>query len=336
MKLSNQEILDLIEDSRLDYKKENIIGKCPKCGHKEFGISLKENHLFGCYRKNKCGFSGNIFSLLKYFGKLQDYIGDEKIYSIKQGKLVDKLRIENQEINLQLPTILPPLGFRRIFHHPKLEERGFVESDYYKFEVGTTKIDRKFKDYLIFLFRREGEIKGYLSRHILDKKEIEKINNSYKEQGLEKKILRYRNSDTEFSKILGGSEELTEETEIVILVEGLFDKRGVDSLLQLDQQKEVKCCFTFSCDCSPEQIYILQSFKKIKKIIILYDPDVIHKLKKVSLELESYFPEVLVGWNQYNKDPDEINLDELEEILSNLYSPESFSFSKVSRKVLKN
>jgi len=336
MKLSTENLLELIENSQLDWRKENIVGKCPKCGGKEFGISLKENHLFGCYRKNKCGFSGNIFVLLKFLGKLGEYIGDDKIYSNSQGKLIDKLSIVQEKLSLELPTILPPLGWRRIFSHSYLEQRGFKESDYQKFEVGITKLDRKYQNYLIFLLRgQDNEIKGYVSRHLWSKKEIEEKNNYYKQNEIEKKILRYRNSNSEFSKILGGREELTENTETVVLVEGLFDKRKVDELLDLDRQEEVKCCFTFSCDCSQEQIYMLQSFKKIRKIILLYDPDVIHKLKGVGLELSKYFSEVLIGYNNLGKDPDELTQDELFSILSTLQDPESFSLQKVVKKVLK-
>lgn len=336
MKLTERQLLSLIEDSKLDWKKENIVGKCPKCGHTEFGISLKDNHQFGCYRKVKCGFSGNIFSLLKYLGRWSEFIGGDQIYSNSEGKLINRLLVTQEElIDSQLPTILPPIGFQRIYQHEYLDKRGFTKKDYEKFEVGLAKTDIIYKNYIVFIFRIDGEIKGYLGRHLLSKKEIEEKNKWYKEQQIDKKILRYRNSSSDFSKILGGENELTDNTETVILVEGLFDKRGIDKLLNLDEQEEVKCCFTFKCDVSIYQIYLLQKYKKLKKIILLYDPDVIGQIKKVSLELEKHFPEVVVGYNETGNDPDEMTLTELEQVLSKLQSPENFVQSKITKKLLK-
>ena len=80
--------------------------------------------------------------------------------------------------------------------------------------------------------------------------------------------------------------------------------------------------------------YLLQKYKKLKKIILLYDPDVIGQIKKVSLELEKHFSEVVVGYNETGNDPDEMSLEELEQVLSKLQSPENFVLSKITKKLL--
>lgn len=335
MKLSVPQLQSLITNGKLDYRKMNVIGVCPKCGGDEFGISIEDNHRFGCYRKNKCGFKGNIFTLLKFIGKLGDYLDEGEIYSRTEDKLVKKLIIKEEEINLELETINQPIGWKRVYQNDYLDSRGFEESDYKKFKVGVTHLDPKLRDkYVVFLIELKGELKGYVGRHIWSKKEIEEKNREYKEEGVDKKILRWCNSATDFSKLLGGEEELSEDTEIVILVEGLFDKRGIDKLMNLDTQKEVKCCCTFKCDVSPEQVFRLQQFKNIKHIILLYDPDVISQIQKVGLFLEDKFQEVQIGFNETGKDPDEMNNEELDKVLSNLYYPENFVLSKLPLKKL--
>lgn len=54
--------------------------------------------------------------------------------------------------------------------------------------------------------------------------------------------LRYENSiGTNFTKILGGFDELSSSVKDVIIVEGLFDKVGIDNLLQLWDCNSLKC-----------------------------------------------------------------------------------------------
>lgn len=333
MKLSIEKLKDLIEDSSLDHRGKNIIGKCPKCKQGEFGISIENNHLFGCYRLKSCGFRGNIFTLLKYLGKLDEYISTEDVYERKEEKLQNKLKVSGSEINLELETIMKPIGWRRIQFHPYLEKRGFTE--YNKYKVGTTLLDPKLRDnYLIFLIEERDEIKAWIARHLWDKERILQENQKYKDLGLNKKILRYRNSETDFSKLLLGYEELTPNTTTVVLVEGIFDKFNIDKLLELHSQEAVKCLCTFKCDCSLEQIFKIQQFSSIKNIILLYDPDVVNQTKRVGIELENRFQNVKVGYSANNKDPGEMTLEDIDNVLSTLKSPQDFFVNKLQVKKL--
>lgn len=334
MKLGAEKLKELIPGGQLDHRGKNVIGRCLKCNGDEFGISIEDNHRFGCFRKKQCGWTGNIFTLLKELGKLGEFLEEGQVYSRKEEKLINKLEVQESEVDLTLPTITQPIGWRRTFQHPYLESRNWTLQDYQHYKVGITAIDPKLRDmYVIFLIEELRELKGYVSRHIWSKERIKQENKKREEQGLGK-ILRYRNSDTDFSKLLGGYDELTPKTETVILVEGMFDRVGVNRLLNLNTQEEVKCLCTFKCAISLEQIFKLQRFKSIKDVILLYDPDVIDQVKKVALELEDKFQSIQIGFSETGHDPGEMELDELEQVLSRLYSVEEFLVRKLQKKLI--
>ena len=71
MKFSREQLEKLLDKTELDRKGENLKAICPWCGKHEFGISiLLEGNPFQCFRGNKCGKRGTIFTLLKHLGKL--------------------------------------------------------------------------------------------------------------------------------------------------------------------------------------------------------------------------------------------------------------------------
>lgn len=308
MKLDTDILMSLIDDARFDMSRTNIYGKCPYCGGDEFGISVKDNHLFGCFRKSQCGETGNIYKLLKKIGR-QDLLEEEVI------KLGEKLEIEldkkeEEEFNLSLPTIHPPIGFRRVTENQYLDERGFVDFDKYK--VGVTKLDPKFKDRAIFLVEEDGELKGFLGRSIKD--EIKP---------------KYRNSKSDFAKLLLGMEEIEEETHTLILVEGLLDKVNVDRLLNLDQQSQIKCCCTFGAKVSLFQIFKMKMFD-IKNIILFYENDVIGVIQKYAFKLEQEFEKVEIILPPKDKDPGDINKEEMDASLEKRYVPMDFYRKKLN------
>ena len=108
MKLSIEILKSLLEEVHIDYSGENLYTKCPKCGFSEFGISTKENHLFGCFRLNKCGFKGNIFTFLKYIER-QDLLEAEviRLGDKLEFELIDGKREDKKDYDLSLPTIDP-------------------------------------------------------------------------------------------------------------------------------------------------------------------------------------------------------------------------------------
>ena len=53
MKLTIEQLQELFPGAKLDHRNKNLIAQCPSCGQWEFGISIDDNHQFGCYRKKK-------------------------------------------------------------------------------------------------------------------------------------------------------------------------------------------------------------------------------------------------------------------------------------------
>ena len=226
-----------------------------------------------------------------------------------------------------------PLGWKRLYQDDYLDGRGFIE--YKRYKVGRTSIDpRVSKNYIVIAVEEKGELKGYIGRHYKSKKELDALNEIRKQKELPM-VPRYRNStSTDFAKLIFGFDEIEEETDTIICVEGIFDKWNIDKLLDLHNQKQIKCNATFKCDISPEQRYKWQQ-KGIKNLILLYDPDVIDKIKKNAIELQEYF-NVQIGFSRSGKDPGEMLIDDVIEVWQNLESPSQFRLNKVSIKILKN
>ena len=320
MKLDRELLRSLLVNPQLDHGGDDLIANCPYCGGREWGISLKDGHRFNCYRKSACGETGNIFKLLKKVGRLDllrsrtpDIILSDRLENIIAKKL-------DTDLDLNTSTITPPMGFKRIYNHKYLEARGF--SDYEKYKVGVTRLDSKLRNYIIFLIEEAGELKGYVARSTYTKEQTIEWNKTR-----EKKLLRYNNSTSDFAKLLGGYDELTSNTKTVILVEGLFKKINIDKLLALDEQEEVKCCVTFGAKISEEQILKLQ-LKGVESIIIMFDPDVINKIKKHAIELMMEFETVRVALH-HSKSPDDFNEEDALETLGTLQSPINFYVNKV-------
>ena len=180
-----------------------------------------------------------------------------------------------------------------------------------------------------------GRNVGWLARSIKSKEWIDDTNKKRREQGREDKYLRWQNSvDTDFLKILFGFDELIYNiTQIVIVVEGVTSKANIDKLLRLWEVKEIKCVCTFGKKISPEQINLLR-YKGIRNVILLYDQDAVNETKEHSFELEKFF-KVDIGFIPFkndkgeNKDPGDINSNELEIVMKDLKSPIQFYVSKI-------
>lgn len=333
MQLSIEELKELIEDAHLDSRRKNLYGICPKCHHDEFGISLSDNHRFGCFRKKHCGFNGNIYTLLAFLGKT---VAEVKPGFVPRAQLENKLLITNEEgFNLELPDCTLPFGWKPYepMNCDYLNQRGFTIEDYKKYTPGFTIVDTRYQGFVIFPIKPYGEqTKAFIARNLKDKNEIERINNFYELKGSKRRVKRYLNSDSDFAKILGGFDEITENTTSVILVEGLFDKINVNRVLELEKQDEVKCCCTWKCSTSPEQIFLLQQ-AGIETVIVLYDPDVPHEIEKAAFQLELYF-NTYVGYNKKGSDPGDMLFDEFDDVLSSLQTPSQFSLTTLGVKKL--
>jgi predicted RNA-binding Zn-ribbon protein involved in translation (DUF1610 family)/DNA primase len=337
MKLTQKQLENVLASFSpvLDARKRNLLAHCPQCGEFEFGISLYERlHPYQCYRRKKCGFIGNIYTLLAFLGKSREFAKDEKI------DLSQKLRrIEGKKkaapIVIELPEVSPPVMWQRVYEDEYLRKRYFEDYQFEKFEVGRSILK---KDYVTFLVRQHGVVTGYIGRSDRSKEWIDDYNARKKQEAEEngerfRKYLRYDNSKSDFSKMLFGLDEIiTGVTTDVILVEGIFSKTRTDSNLELDFQDEFKCCATFGAKISPEQIALLKQ-KQVKNIHLWFEADVLNKAKAVAAELSLHFRNVRASFLK-GKDPGEINAEESFQLLENSFDWLEFNTNFVAQKLL--
>lgn len=339
-----QEVIEsLISDAKVDHKGENLYGTCPECGGNEFGISLGDNHLYRCFRGKQCGIVGNIYTLLKLVGRTElikdrDFYKETDVFKpLEKRSLSFSSEPEEQE---ELPNLKMPVGWRQVSSHPYLEGRGFTEAQFAKYEVGTTRLAKKFKNFVIFAIRQGFNIKGYVARNLLDKETIDAKTKEVKEWNkanpeLEPRIppLRYSNSaETDFSKIVYGIDEVVDGiTKTIIIVEGLFDKINLEIICpELFEDKEIVVVCTWGKKVSPTQQKIIKE-KELQKAILLYDPDAINDSKRYGSELKYCVSEVEVGYLD-EKDPGDLTADEFYEVMMNLETPEQFSQNRLQKK----
>lgn len=287
---------------------------CPECKQRECRISLdKENHLWGCLRANKCGVKGNIFSLKKYgiFIKTEDKTTENRNFKRKTLKV-----FISQDEEIILPDISLPLGFRKIMNDSYLESRGFIERDYEYWEVGRTSFGN-LKDYVIFPIKLDNSLKAYIARNV-------DLNCSKKH--------RYNNSKNDFAKLLGGIDKF-DNCETVILCEGKFDVINVTRLMDLYDCENLRSCCTFGAKISQNQINLLRS-KNVKNIILLFDGDVIKKIKQISFELSLYFNVRVAILEGVDVDAGNCNLHQLLKALENTYNPLDFNLNKIVKRTI--
>lgn len=323
---------ELLNSTNYNSKGDHIIANCPFCskeGHFYFNFKKatekKEGKYKNCFDCKKCSTTGNLVKILRQLDSLHllqgEYLGDTEF--LDNPFAVSKVKEEDG--GLLAKEIKAPFGFKRVMYDEYLsEERGWGEKEYEKFEVGYTEMYSNLENYVIILIKELNRVRGFIARSKLSKKEIKEINKKYKQEGSKFRYARYRNStNAEFSKLLGGYEEIVFTTNWVILVEGIFDKTAVDRALKLDRIPEMKCCFTFGKDVSEDQILKLKK-KNINNIILIQDPDAVEHSKSLGSRFQKYFKNVLIGFTG-DKDLGDSSDSEIFKIFNNLKSPLSFS-----------
>lgn len=328
MNLDKKILIELLPTAVANRKETDFYCTCPLCNKPEhFGIAInRKNHPWRCL---KCGEVGTIFRLLKILGRV-DLLSEIDVTDVRQ--ITNKIQLTEEDENLEeeiaaLPNVTLPFGWKRVYDNDYLKSRGWGKEDFQYNEAGITVLDKKYKNYIIFPVTYEGNIKGYLGRHVWEKDKIKEWNknpdNKYRQ------IARYKNSEDEFSMLLGGIDECTENTHTVILVEGKFDKTNVTKLLSLYYEEEVKCCFTFGKTVTRYQFYLLQKVG-VKKLIMIYDPDAVNDTKRYAMDASRYF-NVQVGFTS-TKDCGDMNEQELYAVLDNLEDPINFTINKVQKR----
>ena len=332
MRLDEKVLIELLPTAVPNRKHTDFYCTCPLCHKPEhFGIAIStKNHPWRCL---KCDERGTIFRLLKILGRV-DLLSEIDVTDIVEVKSKIQLIAEEENYDEQiaaLPNVTLPLGWKRVYRDEYLDSRGFGKEDFQYNTVGITKLTKKYLNYIIFPITYEGEIKGYLGRHIWDKDKIKEYNNN--PENKYRKIARYKNSEDEFSMLVGGIDECIENvTTTAILVEGVFDKTNVTKLLNLYYTDEMKALYSFGKTISPYQFYLMKK-KGIKRLIMIYDPDAVNYTKQYAMEAVSWGFKVSVGFTS-DKDCGEMNEDELYAVLDNLEDPINFTISKVQKKVL--
>jgi len=342
MELTREErniIIDELKDGlhgRLDGSRKNIIATCPFCGKKEkFGIYI------GIPTERKKPFMCNCFSCQRRADGLVETLKMLERMDLMPVEVVDievkldlgamfPLEEEEDELDDTLVEVSMPGGYKQTFFHNYLNERGFECDDYDYFPVGATE-DWKMKDYVIFPVIDGGKKVGFVARHVWDKKKIDAHNTIAKRQG-KYPIQRFRNSEesNEFVKLLYNYDSVIEdETESVILLEGIFDVIGITRELNLYDNHRIVPVATFGKKISDIQIYKLQK-KGVRNVILGYDPDAVEVIKKLSSQLNEYFDVFIASSLDSKKDYGDMFRDDFWETFAyNIKTPREFTLTKI-------
>jgi len=301
--------------------------KCPVCNRGDkFGILFTENGgVTHCFYE--CSENLSIFKYLKAINRNDLLIYEQEISLNTQLKPLKK---EEEKLE-ELPEKSLPRGYERIYFDKYLKDRNFKGYQYDQFEVGVTThfLEKKLHNYLIFVIRQKGRVVAWLARSKYSK-EWHKKNLERSKLDLEKLVLRYRNSEeTAFDRILGGFDEITDNTHTVFAVEGIFDKTNLSNHLKTNESEEVKVIFTFGNSFSDHQIQLLRE-TKVKTVILMYDPGTVRQIKQYSMELSKYFEVLICDIQDEEVDPGNISKEYLGELLLNVKNFLYFYTTKIT------
>jgi len=347
MTISDQLVSRMLGSTLTNQSGTHYISDCPFCGKEDHLYVQRKTDRTNIRGKNvsffwhckKCSEGGTIFSLAKKLGKFGLVAGEPDVDSRKFLEKKINVSVEDAEPEGVVKKTIP-LGFRRLIKSNYLTARGFTEKQFRKYQVGRTKLISSLEGYLIFLIEDGGVACGWVARSKMDKEWIDAYNkkvttrNENRVPGERKrqKYLRYKNSSgTDFAKLLMGIDEVTENTTKVILVEGVFDKFKVESLLDLDGSEKCKCLCTFGKNVSEYQSKKMAD-RGVQEIVVLYDPDAVNSSKKYGAILRGQF-DTKIGFLK-NKDPGDLNLDELLLVLGTAQDPLSFSINRVQKQIV--
>lgn len=328
--------LEIELHAKLDGGRKNlIVPTCPYCGKQggKFGIfvgaetekkKLFMSHCFSCGHTTK-----DINQLLDDIGRPDLKV--EETASFSPLEVPEFFGVEEDEIDDELEEVEMPEGYKRCYKNRYLKSRGFEFDDYDYFPVGTTRgLNFKFDDYVIFPIIDNSKVVGYVSRHIWSKADIDEYNNRAKRNG-KYQIRRYNNSlENDFIKLLYNYDTIIEdETDTVIIVEGIFDVISLTRKLDLYENNRVSVVATFGKKISDTQIYKLQS-KGVRTIVIGYDSDAMEAINKAANQLNEYFDVYIAKIDSDGKDWDEMPYQDIYQTFSyNLCTPVEYKLQTI-------
>lgn len=345
MYLSKEEREHIIQELSIELNakpdgsgKNLIVPSCPYCGHEggKYGIYIgketerKKLFMAHCF---SCGHSTQTLEqLLTDIGRTDLIVTETFDFNQEsQNTGFSFLEDDEKEIDDSLCVVEMPDDFRRTFFNKYLRKRGFTEEDYDHFPVGTTRnMNFKFDDYVIFPIIDNGDTVGYVSRHTWDKSDIDEHNRKARHSG-KYQIMRYRNStENDFVKLLYNYDAIKdEETDTVIIVEGVFDVIALTRKLNLYDNTSIAVVATFGKKISDVQIYKLQS-KGVRTVILGYDGDAVEAIKKTAEELNEYFDVYIADIEDPTQDFDNMDFwDVYDTFAFNLKTPTEYKLNKI-------
>jgi 5S rRNA maturation endonuclease (ribonuclease M5) len=275
---------------------EHIRGDCPLC-KKSGKFYLNKTKLLkkgtngkflGSWNCFSCGEYGNINSLLYKFNRI-DLLNIKEVTpdTLSKYSLSDDSGIDT-EIGL-LNESIPLPNLKPISSDYLAKIRGWSDAQIQKYEV------LEDYNYLYFKIKQFGDTVALLGRRKPNKSES---------------IAKFNNSKVDFSRIIGGIDDIKETTESIILVEGIFDKEAIDSKLNITKNEKWACVFSFGKSLKKPQIEGLINYKNIKRVYVAYDPDAMDSSIKTAKRLSKYYKEVFII-DLVDGDPDELPKEEL-------------------------
>ena len=325
--------------AKRDGGNKNLIARCPYCGKEgKYGVYIgKEtekrkpfmSHCFSCDRSTI-----TLEQLLETIGRMDLMVTPTADLSATLDSSILFPVDVADEIDDGLGIVELPDFYKRMFTHQYLKGRGFVFDDYEYFPVGTTgKLNFRFNDYVIFPVIDQGDVVGYVARHVWSKEEIDTHNRKARVSG-DYKIMRFRNStENDFVKLLYNYDAVIEdETDTVILVEGVFDVVALVRKLDLYDNRRIAVVATFGKKISQVQIYKLQS-KGVETVVLGYDPDAVEAIKKTVSELSPYFDVLIADIPYPDKDWEDLTGGEVYDVFAyRLRTPIEYKINKIQQR----
>lgn len=258
--------------------KTHFILDCPFCGKEQHLYLRRKTHLKNKRGKNasynfhckKCNEGGYLRKFLKVIDK--ESLINSKYTDIISTNFIKLGEIKKEEMVFPKKIELP-YDFEEIEHHPYLYRRGFEDWQYKRYNVGISNYI-KHRERVIFILKMFNEPYAYLGRSTLSKQEIDRINHLKKLKGIKRKYLRYENSNSEFSKLLFGFDEIDFAlTRKLILCEGIFDKASIDRAINVNNQSETRCVCLNGKSLSVDHYNLIKKYTSVEELIYFFDPD---------------------------------------------------------------
>lgn len=133
-----------------------------------------------------------------------------------------------------------------------------------------------------------------------------------------------------FVRLLYNYDSIVEqETDTVILVEGIFDVVALVRKLDLYDNPNIAVVATFGKKISLTQIYKLQ-VKGVRTVVIGYDGDAVAAIKQTATEMAPYFEVFVADIPNPEKDWQDLSFEEIFEIFAErLKTPIEYKLSKL-------